>query len=304
MERKARIFISCGQTRGGEEQRIANQVAERLSQLGFEPYIAVNQQTLVGLKENTFKQLELSEYFLFMDFKREPLGAREGAECRGSLFSHQELAVASYLKLPVLALQEEGVKRDDGIMGFIQGNSISFSDRHLLPAVVADEVQKRKWEPKLKNELVLSRDADEWETVRDPKFGKTTYFHINVKNNHSEKLAINCYAYVESVYDLNSGQDHPIQSAELKWAGFKFPNACVLPKSNRKFDAGAVALSDPSRYKLSAHADSQTYMNAIEGPGSFRIRFVVVSETFATCRIECDLTIGTRMEDIRLVTSS
>jgi hypothetical protein len=103
-ELRARVFISCGQNKGSGEQELADEIGGRLKGLGFDPYVAVGEQSLRGLKENIFGQLNRSEYFLFVDFKREPLG-KTGFH-RGSLFSHQELAVASFLEIDVLAFQE------------------------------------------------------------------------------------------------------------------------------------------------------------------------------------------------------
>lgn len=119
-ELKARVFISCGQTRGSEEENIAHKVSERLDKLGYDSYIAVEEQTLRGVKENIFHQLETSEYFIFIDFKREKLEYNGFQICRGSLFSHQELAIASYLDIPLAAFQEEGVKQEDGLMRFFK----------------------------------------------------------------------------------------------------------------------------------------------------------------------------------------
>ena len=53
-ERRARVFISCGQAKGTDEERIATEIARRLHELGFNPYIAIQEQTLRGLKENIF----------------------------------------------------------------------------------------------------------------------------------------------------------------------------------------------------------------------------------------------------------
>ena len=80
------------------------------------------------------------------------------------MFSHQELGLASYLNIPILAFQENGIKKNDGILGFLQTNMISFTeaDRHLLPSVVADKVVERGWEPNWKNELVLERDPNQF----------------------------------------------------------------------------------------------------------------------------------------------
>src|ERR1700733_11674436 len=157
----ARVFISCGQAKGSDELYTAQKIAERLKEIGFDPYIAVEEQTLLGLTENIFPRLRDYEYFVFVDFKREELRSTRRAGPpklhRGSLFAHQELAIAAYLKLPVLAFQENGVKTDDGVLRFLQANATPFTDRNLLPNVIADEVQRRKWNPHLRNELILER---------------------------------------------------------------------------------------------------------------------------------------------------
>jgi hypothetical protein len=71
--RRARVFISCGQTKDSDELETAQKIRDRLQELGFDPYIAVEEQTLSGLKENIFRQLQTAEYFVFVDFKRERL---------------------------------------------------------------------------------------------------------------------------------------------------------------------------------------------------------------------------------------
>ncbi len=68
---KARVFISCGQRQ--DELKIVKEIASKLDVLGYDPYIAVEEQTLKGFKENILDHLSKSEYFLFMDFKREKL---------------------------------------------------------------------------------------------------------------------------------------------------------------------------------------------------------------------------------------
>src|SRR5208283_363343 len=127
MSEKARVFISCGQSKESEEVLIAQRIEKELIAMGFEPYIAVAEQSLKGVKENIFTKLRSSEYFLFIDFKRERLFKGNdpfvdtGAH-RGSLFSHQELAIAAFQDYDVLAFQEASVKKDDGILKFIQTN--------------------------------------------------------------------------------------------------------------------------------------------------------------------------------------
>jgi hypothetical protein len=51
------------------------------------------------------RQLETSDYFLFIDFKRERI--RCPNIFRGSLFTNQELAIASFLGLESIVFQEK-----------------------------------------------------------------------------------------------------------------------------------------------------------------------------------------------------
>ena len=176
---RARVFISCGQTKNSEEEKLADEIKKRLVALGFDAYIAIRDHSSRGLKENLFQQIEQSEYFLFVDFRRDLLG--DSNCCRGSLFSNQELAVASYLEIDLLAFQEGGVKELDGLLGFIQANETHFSDRSKLPDLVTEHVQKLidegKWDPRWRNELVLERESGQFADVpaQDEATGKLSY---------------------------------------------------------------------------------------------------------------------------------
>ena len=65
------MFISGCQTRYSEEERIAQDVATELKGMGYDPYVAIEEHTFEAVKDNIFQKLKESEYFLFIDFKRE-----------------------------------------------------------------------------------------------------------------------------------------------------------------------------------------------------------------------------------------
>ena len=157
----ARIFISCGQNKNSDEATIAASIKAKTQALGFDPYVAVDVQTLQGLKESIFSQLETSEYFIFVDLKRERL-SDDPLQHRGSLFSHQELALASYLDIDVLAFQENGIKKNDGILAFLQTNAYPFADRSMLSDFVVAKLRERGWDPHWRNELILERDPQQF----------------------------------------------------------------------------------------------------------------------------------------------
>ena len=299
-QRRARVFISCGQNKKTNEVTIAGQIRERLEKLGFDPYIAVEEQTLRGLKENIFRQLSTSEYFLFVDFKREKL-ENENVH-RGSLFSHQELALASYLDIEVLAFREAGIKAEDGIMGFLQANAISFAeaDRHLLPDLI--ESRARMWDPNWRNEIVLKRDVGQYTDahVRNLNNRLGRYFQIGVKNLHKEKVATNCYAYLEKAIKLDHLNEIPLNTVELKWEGYLFPNAHILPNTTRRFDALRVMHDNPTDPQFIIFSDYTGFDPPIRGEGRYELRYVVVADNFPPARGTFNLKLSSSLCSTRL----
>jgi hypothetical protein len=278
VDRRARVFISCGQNKDTNEAAIAQQIVARLEKLGFDPYIAVQEQTLRGLKENIFRQLAESEYFIFVDFKREKL---EGDDVyRGSLVAHQELALASFLNIEVLALQEAGVKKHDGILGFLQANTIPFTDRHLLPSVIADKVKERNWNPNWRNELVLERDPNQFLDAQLKPWDKMArFFHIGVKNRHRDKVARDCYVYLEKATRLDPRREINIPATAMmfNWAGYSLPNAHIPPGATRPFDAFWIFHEQPTQLRFPILTTYTGFLPQVNGEGSYELQYVVLA---------------------------
>lgn len=294
----AKVFISCGQRKNTDETQIAREIGDGLTQLGYEPYIATEEQTLSGVKENIFAQIESSEYFLFVDFTREQIDQQKN--CRGSLFSHQELAVASYLNMPVIAFQEVGVKQRDGLMAFLQSNAIPFTDRKQLPIMVVEEVKRRRWNPRWKNQLILERDPEQYVDAGHYTANKMArYFHITVRNLNQHKMARNCYAYLEHVRRLFDNMDFPVETNEFKWAGYILPNAVIGAGSKRRFDAFFVFHDAPNLLRFNVFSDSTEFIPRIDGDGDFLLTYVVVSENFNSARATFLLHVSNRLNEIR-----
>jgi hypothetical protein len=300
-EVRAKVFISCGQQKDTDEVDIAHKIKEGLDKLGYDPYIAVEEQTLKGVKENILKQLETAEYFIFIDFKREQILMKSGEPIfRGSLFSHQELAIASFLDIPVIAFQEKGVKKDDGILRFIQANCVEFTDRSSLPQAIADYAQKT-WNPHWKNEIFLERDdKDLQDVVRIPGNRWARFFHIKVVNRNRWKSALNCLAYLQSIRNIVTREEWSFETVELKWKGVNFPDAVILPSSYRRLDGFFVHHDSPNLAypSLSPYVDFTGYFFEIKGPGDFELTYSVLSQNFRPTVATFALHLGTKLEQI------
>src|ERR1700681_1582447 len=105
----AQIFISCGQATPRERDAAAR-LKKALVEDGYRVYVAIQAQSIEDVNSGIIRQLERSDYYVFIDFGRESLSWL-GRESRGSLFTHQELAIAHRTGFEhVLFFQEDGVK--------------------------------------------------------------------------------------------------------------------------------------------------------------------------------------------------
>ena len=289
---KTKVFLSCGQQHGTEEPKIADNIRKCLEEeFDFECYIAVAEQSLLGLRENLFRQLDTSEYFLFIDFKRESLNGRENH--RGSLFSHQELAIASYLKIETLIFQEAGMKERDGMLGCFQGNALRFENRQTLVqevrSKVAEKLKKTEWSnswiyclslhlsPKLYDGKIygLSRQGNQagpW----------LAHFHLAVRNNHRRTHAQHCFVYLDRIQNIGTGVTVEIETTELKWAGSTIPDVIVAAKTSRRFDAFQIYPDSPDMISCKVFSDSTEFIPSIRGLGTYWMTYAVRCANFPT----------------------
>jgi hypothetical protein len=272
---RARVFISCGQSKNSDEVQVAREIGNSLKRLGFDTYIAVDVQDVHGLRENIFAELRNTEYFLFIDFKRDLLG--DSGFHRGSLFAHQELAIASLLEIDVVAFREKGVQPLDGLMPFLQVNAKEFSDKSMLPDAVVGVVQQRGWDPTWRNELALEAP---------PSVDTATFraFHVKVRNRHRERLAVNCFAYLESAIKLPSTRI-PLETIEFKWAATLLPSVSIAAGGTRLFDAFFIKHGQPTNVLFQVHTDTIGYVPQLpHETGQYQLSYLVRAENFPPVR--------------------
>ncbi len=307
---KSRVFLSCGQQKDTEEVDIARAISQELIKLDFEPYVAVEEQTLKGVADNIFRHLSHSEYVIFIDFKRDLItGGPFDQQYRGGLFSHQELAIASYLKSEILAFQEEGVIKLDGILGFIQANSISFSNRRTLVLLVIGEVRKRirqgSWNPHWRNELTLERNEKEHkDAIFRPTNSLSRWFHIQVVNRNRLRMATNCTAYILSIRKSGTKRSSKPSLVELKWEGVKTESTIIPPKKYRNLDAVQVFHDSPSVARISINQFLVDYSGFhkeydLRGPGKFILEYCVFSNDFSPAVGIVELVLRNNLQDVK-----
>jgi hypothetical protein len=293
----SRVFICCGQASEIED---AIRVRELLESLGFEPYIAAQVHSPRALRENIFNQLRNTEYFLFIDFRREQIAQEKDLDVyRGSLFSNQELAIASFLDLDILPFQENGVKPLDGMLGHLQLNAIHFSDRSALPEIIRENISKAGWQNDWRNQLVLEQADPPFDRVIQDTGQPGFFFHIQVRNRHKRTTARNCYGFLRSVRDAITNEPVLFETVEFKWAGYKEPNAIISPGAYRKLDALWFYAGDPSRPRFRAFTDWHQCVPSLQYPGSWYLEYEVLSENIPGSTITIRLDLGPLAGNVR-----
>ena len=239
--RRARVFISCGQ-QNSREKKIGFEVERFFKDKGFETYFAERVHSPEALTEHIFKFLRRSEYFVFIDFRRNKI-SRE--EYRGSLFVNQEIAISTFLDIPALGFSEKYVKRE-GILNFQIYNAFPFEDGTEIISKLREHTLD--WNPDSVNELHLSFDSkNNSKNIalnNYPNKPLTDWWHIEVKNRNKVKHAISCLAYLTKIENKETGEILEIPSIELIWSGLGDHTVNILADGKRDFDAFYVIHND------------------------------------------------------------
>lgn len=274
---KARVFVSCSQ-RDGEKQ-YGLKCQEYLKERGFETYFAEKVQSLDALTENIFRHLRNSEYAVFIDFRRDSAGT--DGKFRGSVFVNQELAIAAFLQIDSIVFHQSEVRRE-GVADYLIAKPIRFNNEEEFFSKLKDETGS--WHSDWRDELAL-RSLVKVSNVRmsvpnSSVKTMTDWYHLPVKNEHQDKYARNCVAYVANIRVLNSGEVVSPDSLELVWAGTGLFEKHILPKRVCEIDAFYVVHSeDIIRFHHRPSTSSQYLMPPLNR-GCYLITYLVISENF------------------------
>jgi hypothetical protein len=150
----AKIFISCGQD--SEPERIAaREAGSWLKSQGFDPYVAITVQSIPDLNKGIIDELKRSDYYLFINFRRELISQGSGDTVfRGSLYTNQELAIAYALGFQDMIFLNQKFTERRGMFGTIVSNSLKFDRYSEMLPVLQNAIAAAKWTPNFSRNLV------------------------------------------------------------------------------------------------------------------------------------------------------
>jgi len=271
-----RVFISCGQATA-EEQQAAASVGDWFKRRGFDPYIAIETQGIQDVNSGIIGELKKADYYVFIDFAREPLSGKEVS--RGSLFTNQELAIAYVLGFEdVIFLQQEGVELE-GLLKYMVANPVKFTGSSELPALLDRLVTDRRWKPTHSRHLVVTNlrwlgPAEEI-TYND---GPGNHWHakplyVDVENRREDIGAEKMKLRLAFVTSENGERLPSLDRSPLKATGrFGFEHD-IWPKSHEAFDLLSIDTRAPHRIYLYSALDVRPRPPLLEQLGIYKLDF-------------------------------
>ncbi len=274
----ARVFISCGQRDG--ERDVAQAVARWLLSKGFRPFVALEAQSIQDVNTHIIGQLRRSDYYIFIDFRRDRLSGADEGQFRGSLFSHQELAIAYAMGFEhALFFREQGVKLE-GMCAYVASNATPFEDRSRLPELIADTVQQRAWNTEYSRNLVvgLLRLTDEVIQYRDLR-GR--FLYVDIENHRPEVGAAGVVARLSAMRLAGGSRQVSPNRSHLKVTGQHLAfEQTIWPNSHGAFDLLCVDMEHGSRVYLNSALDKSPTPMLFDCVGDHILEYEVFAQGF------------------------
>jgi len=192
----AKVFISCGQGSPGE-RKVAQQLGDWFNSKGYHPYVAIEVQSILDLNAGIIGELKTSDYYLFINFRREIVTGNAGNQFhRGSLYTNQELAIAYAFGFDHMLLVNQKNSEKEGVFKFIVTNIAEFETHADVLPLIQNAVQKAGWQHDYTRQLA----AANLRLAPPIRYGDHTgtrnicTLHVDIQNKRPDLGAVGCVA--------------------------------------------------------------------------------------------------------------
>lgn len=300
----AKVFISCGQA-SDKEREVATLLASWFRDQGYTPYIAIEAQSILDLNAGIIGELKTSDYYLFVNFRRESIG---DGKYRGSLFTNQELAIAYALEFEHMLMVSQTDVRREGVFQFMVSNIPEFTDFSEVVDRVQTAVDAAKWQPTYTRNL---RIHSIYFTPYPFRFGGIANggtiraLHASIRNDRKDLGALETIARLASITDQSGEKRKSPDGSQLKATGHRGYSRTIWPEDEGIFDLLAIDMDNPSRVYLMSELDVSPREPIIVKLGVCYLDYEVFSQGFPRLSfcIKLSLT-GSKLTNDRVIAAS
>lgn len=287
-----KVFISCGQA-SDDERKVASDLNSWFSDEGYNPYLAIETQSILDLNAGIIDQLKTSDFYLFINFKREKLSDDNGGLYRGSLFTNQELAISYALRFEkMLMLNQKGVKHE-GMHKFMVSNIPEFADPEEVVDEVKKAVQKANWSPTYSRLLVFHNSGWGPSVNYSDHTGQRQIrvFHGHIKNSRMDCGAIDTVARLAFITYPNGNREQSPDRSHLKVSGQPGYAQTIWPESTGTYDLLSLDMNNQSQIFLNSSHDVNPRHPLISQNGEFFLEYEIFSQGFPPLRFSLRLNV-------------
>ena len=283
---KSRVFVSCGQHDAGERE-VAKKVGELLVARGFDPYIAIDVQTILEINTGIIRELKNSDCYLLINFRREKIDEKE--KYRGSLFSNQELAIAHSLNFERILVINQSEVLQEGMLRYIGNNTEIFEDSNDCCATVERALDRAGWTNNYSRRLVADQLRFSDNQIR---YGNLIgqFLYLDIRNHRPDIAALEATARLSEFGPTGQDMQPSKIRSPLKATGRPGYRHTIFPRSHEAFDllcvgtynrsdeliflappaSGALVGSQTSNMLVAPHSSASPATDANAGPTATR----------------------------------
>jgi len=289
-----KVFISCGQSNSSERQ-VATQLSDWFLSQGYNPYVAIQTQSILEVNAGIIRELKSSDFYLFINFRREKIRHRRFLPSRkdffrGSVFTNQELAIAYAMGFDnMLFVNQIGVRRD-GLFGYIGVNTPEFDDYDQVLPIVQTAVTSAGWRPLYSRNLICQNiHWGDHVIYRDNTGARNVkVLHIDILNNRPDQGATNTVARLKSI-TTNGITTIAQDRSHLKCSGSPVYSNTIWPNDHIAFDLLSIDLNNQSNIYLHSALDVFPRVPLITMTGTYVLEYEIFAESFPPISVSVSL---------------
>jgi hypothetical protein len=292
----SKVFISCGQA-SADERAVAAQMSKWFTEHGFHPYVAIQAQSIQDVNNAIISELKAADYYIFIDFPRETLGGNNDGIHRGSLFTHQEMAIAYILGFErVLFLRHKDVMLE-GLLQYTASNAMIFSTSQEITGIVERAIAERGWTPEYTRHLIAanlrwSEDIIQYRSHSTGEVFVGRFLSIDIQNHRSDIAAYNTVARLDTIKDANENLLPVIDHSSLKANGQPGYANTIWPKSHGAFDLLFAKIEPKGSVYLNSSLDLTPKPAIIDRTGFYVLCYEVLAESFPILKFSIQLEVA------------
>jgi len=280
-----KVFISCGQANASERQ-VAVQLSAWFVSQGFQPYVAIQTQSILEVNAGIIGELKNSDFYLFINFRREKIRHRllfpsSRDFYRGSVFTNQELAIAYAMRFDsMIFVNHRGVRRD-GLFSYIGSNTPEFETYDEVLPIVQTAIRTANWQASYSRNLIYRNLR--WSTpilYKDhTRTSGVKVLHIDIANGRPDQGASNSILRLKSITHNGVTNISP-DTSHLKCSGFPGYSNIIWPNDHVAFDLLSIDIDRQSEIYLHSALDVTPRDPIVTAIGDYDLAYQSFAENY------------------------